>query len=139
VELLEVDEDSEDKMRFHDQDRDIWWVRKSGIHELARQPSFFLKLNPSSKSILAMMRHSPPQLVAETPEEVGQVMKEVDTKKSIANKEFNSGKLETSRKYYEAGISQLRRIWDPAKKEVFELMGSLLSNHAICGLEIAKK
>jgi len=137
VELLEVDGDFEDEMGFHYEDRELWCADvQSGINQLQKeevkkQYAFLSKLKPSSKSILTSMRSS-------SSESENKVVKRVISIKSAGNAAYGGHRFQQAQKYYEEGISELRRINDPQSKEVFELVGTQLSNYAICGLDMAK-
>jgi len=146
VEFIEVDEHSmDDEMGFYDEDRSLWWKDvRVAIKQLQsrestkRSSSFFTSLNRSHESNLNMMRSSlSSDLVAETSQEVKRVVEKATEMKKNGNLAFGSFKFELARKYFVFAISELRRIREPPS-EVLAIMGTLLSNFSICGLEMAK-
>ena len=145
VALTEVDDlDSVDEMGFHNEDRRFHWAFiKFTIDQLQQEEivkirsPFFSKLSNSSGSILQMMRSSP----LGTPREITSVLEKVDDIKARGNASVSGpGGYVKARDYYMTAIRELRTIIDPcmSSKAVYATMGTLLSNIAISGIEIAQ-
>lgn len=152
VQLVEVDETSVDEMGFHDQDRDLWWPNvESGIRELQneeeRKPNgFFARIKPTSMSLLGASVSTLLERKAGTAEEIekkeaaqtAKATKRANTLKNVGNEAFRRDNFKLARRHYEQGIVELRVIAGTPGKKALQLVGSLLSNHAVCGLAYAK-
>jgi len=141
------DDDSVDEMGFHDEDRSFHWTGiKSAIDQLQKQEavqirsSLFPVLSNSSGSILKLARTSLSGSVAGTPQEISRVLKNVaDIKATGKACVSGPGGYAQARKHYMAAISELRKIINTStSSEVHATTGTLLSNIAIAGIEIAR-
>lgn len=149
VELREFDEDDGDSsiLGLHPEESYLYDTKlllkmKQEIEEdeqvLEPQFPFWYKIHHRSGTPLQLIRAgNPQQIIASDSTDVNDIMKEVSSLKDLGNRHFEMCMHAKAQKEYLKGIARIRCIHNPAR-EALELLGALLSNHALCCLELAK-
>eukprot|EP00977_Amphora_coffeiformis_P025473 scaffold20092_cov85-Amphora_coffeaeformis.AAC.1 len=84
------------------------------------------------------MRQSSSNSTTERKNDLSNFYRESLNVKTRGNNAFKVGKFNLARKLYIDGLSRLMNIRNPSTGEALQLAGTLLSNYAACGLEVAK-